>query len=170
MYKNARTWSLFVSYSGLQFHVYVFIHDLYSKVVWRLLENQMNTGPLTSGGVKKSVVENLCYSLISKSGHKKLKLFPCLSHERGSRCTAPLILKHCARWWRMVNITPRPLSSLRNNPGSYWIGEDTELFIQKYAFLCYHKLVPTGQILQGAGRLGSNCKWFRPPIPPVFRS
>jgi len=58
------------------------------------------------------------------------------------------------RW--MVNITLRPLSSPRNNPGSYWIGEDTELFIQKYALLCDLKFVPTGQSLQGAGRLDSN--------------
>jgi len=33
----------------------------------------------------------------------------------------------------MVNITPRPLSSPRKKkPRSYWIGEDTELFIQNF--------------------------------------
>jgi hypothetical protein len=117
----------------------------------------MNTEQLTSGGVKKSVVEHVYYNLIRKSGQKKLKLFPCLSHERGSRCTSPLILKYSARCWRMVNITLRPLSSPRNDPGSYWIGEDTELFIQKYTLLCDLKFVPPGQSLQGAGRLGRNC-------------
>jgi len=96
-------------------------------------------------------------NLIRKSGQKKLKLFPCLRNERRSRCTTPLILKHCARCWRMVNITPRPLSSPRNDLGSYWIGEDTELCIQKYTLLCDLKFVPIGQSLQGAGRLDRNC-------------
>ena len=157
MYKNVRTWSLFVSCSGLKFHVYVFIYDLYSKVVWRLLENQMNTGPLTSGGVKKSVVEHLYYSLIRKSGSKKLKLLPCLSHERGSRRKSPLSLKHCARWWRMINITPRPLSSPRNNPGSYWIGDVDGRIILRWIFRKWEGVVGTGwswlRIGTGGGRL-----------------
>jgi hypothetical protein len=59
----------------------------------------------------------------------------------------------------MDNITPWPISSARNNPGSYWIGEDTELFIEKYALLCDLKFVPTGQSLQSAGRLDINCNF-----------
>lgn len=132
------------------------IHDLYSKVICRLLETQMNTEPLTSGCVKKQVVKYLCYSLTRKSGKKKLKLFPCFHHEGGRRCTTPLILKHCYRWRRMVNITLRPLFYPRNNPGMYWTGEDAELFIQKYALLCDLNFVPVRQRLQGADRLDSN--------------
>jgi hypothetical protein len=116
----------------------------------------MNTEPLTSGCVKKPVVKYLCYSLIRKSGQKKLKFFSCLRREGGRRCTAPLILKHCDRWRRMVNITLRPLSSPRNNPGSYWTGEDAELFIKKYALLCDLNLEPLRQSLQGADRSDSN--------------
>lgn len=67
---------------------------------------------------------------------------------------------------RMDNITPRPLFSPRNKPGTYWIGEDTELFMQKYALLYDLKFVPSGQSLQGSGRLNSNCT----PIPPLFHS
>jgi hypothetical protein len=56
----------------------------------------------------------------------------------------------------MVNITLRPLSSPRNNPGSYWTGEDAEFFIQKYVLLCDLNLVLVRQRLQSADRLDSN--------------